>query len=116
MEARLILLEIELQQERTQRLRAEHMLSEVEKECRVPFVVPALFQAFCRISELGHHEQSKASALYDQDTCLTRWQSDEFFLAHVHIQGHRPSSGSVFPNQPSKPFLRHFQITIFSGW
>lgn len=59
MEARLILLEIELQQERTQRLRAERMLSEVEKECRVPFVVPALFQAFCRISELGHHEQSK---------------------------------------------------------
>ncbi|KAG2151573.1 uncharacterized protein EDB93DRAFT_262854 [Suillus bovinus] len=56
MEARLILLEIELQQERTQRLRAERMLSEVERECRVPFVVPALFQAFCRISELGHHE------------------------------------------------------------
>ncbi|KAG1786922.1 uncharacterized protein HD556DRAFT_1005165 [Suillus plorans] len=72
MEARLILLEIELQQERTQRLRAERMLSEVERECRVPFVVPALFQAFCRISDLGHHEYSKASALYDQDTCLTR--------------------------------------------
>ncbi|KAG1758788.1 hypothetical protein EDD22DRAFT_783447, partial [Suillus occidentalis] len=42
-----------LQQERTQRLRAERMLSEVERECKVPFVVPALFQAFCRISELG---------------------------------------------------------------
>ncbi|KAG1745622.1 hypothetical protein EDB19DRAFT_454046 [Suillus lakei] len=56
MEARLILLEIELQQERIQRLRAERMLSEVERECRVPFVVPALFQAFCRISELGHQE------------------------------------------------------------
>ncbi|KAG1856331.1 hypothetical protein DFJ58DRAFT_727163 [Suillus subalutaceus] len=65
MEARLILLEIELQQERTQRLHAERMLSEVERECRVPFVVPALFQAFSRISELGHHEQTKASALYD---------------------------------------------------
>lgn len=56
MEARLILLEIELQQERTQRLHAERMLSEVERECRVPFVVPALFQAFSRISELGYHE------------------------------------------------------------
>ncbi|KAG2346454.1 hypothetical protein BDR05DRAFT_959354 [Suillus weaverae] len=56
LEARLIRLETELQQERTQRLRAERMLGEVEKECRVPFVVPALFQAFCRISELGHHE------------------------------------------------------------
>ncbi|KAG1813673.1 uncharacterized protein BJ212DRAFT_404665 [Suillus subaureus] len=56
MEARLILLEIELQQERTQRLHAERLLSEVERECKIPFVVPALFQAFCRISELGHHE------------------------------------------------------------
>ncbi|KAG2125686.1 hypothetical protein DEU56DRAFT_759191 [Suillus clintonianus] len=56
MEAQLILIEIELQQERIQRLRAERMLSEVERECRAPFVVPALFQAFCRISELGHNE------------------------------------------------------------
>lgn len=59
LEARLILLEIELQQEKIQRLRAERMLSEVERECRVPFIVPALFQAFCRMSELGHHEYSK---------------------------------------------------------
>ncbi|KAG1723189.1 uncharacterized protein EDB91DRAFT_1063543 [Suillus paluster] len=47
-----MLVEAELQQERMQRLRAEHMLSNVERECRVPFVVPALFQAFRRISEL----------------------------------------------------------------
>ncbi|KAG0702632.1 hypothetical protein DFH29DRAFT_491367 [Suillus ampliporus] len=56
LEAQLMLVEVELQQERIQRLRAERMLSEVERECRVPFVVPALFQAFRRISELGRNE------------------------------------------------------------
>jgi len=48
-----MLAEIELQQGRIQRLRAENVLSEMERECRTPFVVPALFQAFRRILELG---------------------------------------------------------------
>ncbi|KAG1853298.1 hypothetical protein C8R48DRAFT_723527 [Suillus tomentosus] len=78
MEARLILLEIELQQERTQRLRAERMLSEVERECRVPFVVPALFQAFCRMSELGHHEYSKGDRPSSGPTVLNQ-------LCHLQI-------------------------------
>ncbi|KAF9235485.1 hypothetical protein BU15DRAFT_64838 [Melanogaster broomeanus] len=46
-------LEAELRHERTLRLRAERALHEVEKECRAPFVVPALLQAFMNISELS---------------------------------------------------------------
>jgi hypothetical protein len=53
LQAQLMLVEIELQQERIQRLRAEHILGEVEKECKTPFVVPALFQAFRRILDIG---------------------------------------------------------------
>ena len=49
-----MLVEIELQQEKIQRLRAEHTLAEVERECRSPFVVPALFQAFRRVLDIGH--------------------------------------------------------------
>jgi hypothetical protein len=48
-------LEAELKAERARRARAERAeraLSDVERECRAPFVVPALFQAFLSISEL----------------------------------------------------------------
>lgn len=48
-----MLAEIESQQEKIQRLRAEHTLGEMEKECRSPFVVPALFQAFRKILDIG---------------------------------------------------------------
>ncbi|KAF9223112.1 hypothetical protein BS17DRAFT_706581, partial [Gyrodon lividus] len=46
-------LKAELQQERTNRIRAESALHDVERECRAPFVVPALLQAFLSISELS---------------------------------------------------------------
>ncbi|KIK98633.1 hypothetical protein PAXRUDRAFT_31060 [Paxillus rubicundulus Ve08.2h10] len=46
-------LKAELRQERTDRLRAERALRDVERECREPFVVPALFQAFMNIAELS---------------------------------------------------------------
>lgn len=47
-------LEAELKTERARRVRAERALSDVERECRAPFVVPALFQAFVSISELSN--------------------------------------------------------------
>ncbi|KAF8838178.1 hypothetical protein BDN67DRAFT_1013282 [Paxillus ammoniavirescens] len=46
-------LKAELRQERIHRIRAERALHDVERECREPFVVPALFQAFMNISELS---------------------------------------------------------------
>ncbi|OAX39328.1 hypothetical protein K503DRAFT_716704 [Rhizopogon vinicolor AM-OR11-026] len=52
LEDRLAQVESELLQERYKRLRAERGLNAVEKECRVPFVVPALLQAFLKISEM----------------------------------------------------------------
>ncbi|EGN91695.1 hypothetical protein SERLA73DRAFT_148287 [Serpula lacrymans var. lacrymans S7.3] len=42
----------ETHQERRRRIYAEHALKEVERECRAPFVVPALLEAFLSISEL----------------------------------------------------------------
>lgn len=47
-------LEDELKAERARRMRAERALNDVERECRTPFVVPALFQAFMSISELSN--------------------------------------------------------------
>ncbi|KAH0828726.1 hypothetical protein J3R83DRAFT_3137 [Lanmaoa asiatica] len=51
--AELSRLEAELKTEKTKRARAERALDDVERECRAPFVVPALFQAFVNISELS---------------------------------------------------------------
>ncbi|KAH7926593.1 hypothetical protein BV22DRAFT_343645 [Leucogyrophana mollusca] len=42
----------DVQRERKRRLRAEQLLREVERECRAPFVVPVLLQAFLSITEL----------------------------------------------------------------
>lgn len=50
----LLRLEAELRTERMRRVRAERALSDVERECRAPFVVPALYQAFMKISELSN--------------------------------------------------------------
>lgn len=50
----LLRLQAELRAERTRRMRAERALGDVERECRTPFVVPALFQAFMSISELSN--------------------------------------------------------------
>ncbi|KAI6008611.1 hypothetical protein EDC04DRAFT_877248 [Pisolithus marmoratus] len=52
-EMRLAAKETELREERERRTRAEKALEEVERECRAPFVVPALFRAFMTISELS---------------------------------------------------------------
>ncbi|KAI6150462.1 hypothetical protein BKA82DRAFT_4115974 [Pisolithus tinctorius] len=52
-ERQLAEMEAELQEERDKRVRAEKALEEVERECRSPSVVPALFRAFMTISELS---------------------------------------------------------------
>lgn len=52
LESRLAQMEAELREERERRIRAERALEDVERECRSPFIVPALFRAFMTISEL----------------------------------------------------------------
>lgn len=42
----------ELETERTKRLDMEAILKDVERECKTPFVVPALLEAFIQISEV----------------------------------------------------------------
>ena len=45
-------LEKELDQERMKRIEAENILNDVERECRTPFVVPAMMDAFKTISRV----------------------------------------------------------------
>lgn len=45
-------LEVELASERRKRQEAENVLTDVERECRAPFVVPAILDAFCMISKI----------------------------------------------------------------
>ncbi|KAI6112300.1 hypothetical protein EDD16DRAFT_1604251 [Pisolithus croceorrhizus] len=52
-ETRLTEMEAELREERDRRIRAERALEQVERECKSPFVVPALFRAFMTISEFS---------------------------------------------------------------
>ena len=52
LEERLAEVEDQLQLEIHKRLLAERKLKEVEKECKAPFVVPALLQALLNISEI----------------------------------------------------------------
>lgn len=42
----------DLDMEKEKRAAAERALNSAEKECREPFVVPALFEAFLKISKL----------------------------------------------------------------
>jgi hypothetical protein len=49
---RLQVAELSLQTERKGRLKAEQALRDIERECKEPFVVPALLKAFVDISEL----------------------------------------------------------------
>jgi len=49
---RLQMVERELREERMQRIRAEDALKDIQRECREPFVVPALFEAFLLISNV----------------------------------------------------------------
>ncbi|KAF5373910.1 hypothetical protein D9758_000863 [Tetrapyrgos nigripes] len=46
-------LEKELCRERIKRIEAESLLEDVEKECREPFVVPALMEAFLMVRDVG---------------------------------------------------------------
>lgn len=45
-------LELEIETERKQRIEYETLLTDIRQECRVPFIVPALFDAFIDISKL----------------------------------------------------------------
>ncbi|KAK0234989.1 hypothetical protein EDD85DRAFT_63135 [Armillaria nabsnona] len=45
-------LELEIETERKQRIEYETLLTDIRRECRVPFIVPALFDAFINISKL----------------------------------------------------------------
>ncbi|KAK0495771.1 hypothetical protein EDD18DRAFT_1392898 [Armillaria luteobubalina] len=44
--------EIEIETERKRRIECEMVLTDIRRECRVPFIVPALFDAFVDISKL----------------------------------------------------------------
>lgn len=50
--ARLEMVESELRAERKRREEAEAALNDIERECREPFIVPALFEAFVSISRI----------------------------------------------------------------
>ncbi|THU84616.1 hypothetical protein K435DRAFT_620326, partial [Dendrothele bispora CBS 962.96] len=43
-----------LDEERRKRQAAEALLRDVQRECREPFLVPALFEAFLLVSELSN--------------------------------------------------------------
>jgi hypothetical protein len=52
MRERLLRLENEVEIERRKRAAAEAILEDVQRECREPFVVPALLESFITISKL----------------------------------------------------------------
>ena len=52
MEISLKIIDVELRIEREKRTIAERRLEEVERECRNPFIVPAVFKAFVEVSRL----------------------------------------------------------------
>jgi len=52
MKTRLQIVEYELKEERERRAVAEETLKDIERECREPFVVPALLDAFITISKI----------------------------------------------------------------
>jgi hypothetical protein len=52
MTSRVNILQDMLEKERKERLEAEAALKDVERECREPFVVPALLESFIAISRL----------------------------------------------------------------
>jgi hypothetical protein len=44
--------ETELKKERRARVAAEHALAEIQRECKEPFIVPGLLDAFVEITKL----------------------------------------------------------------
>jgi hypothetical protein len=53
MELQLQAVQLKLALEQERRAAAEQSLKDVERECREPFVVPALLEAFLKISQLS---------------------------------------------------------------
>ncbi|KAF5364574.1 hypothetical protein D9758_005520 [Tetrapyrgos nigripes] len=60
MKTRLQLAEKKFEAEKTRRMKLENTLKEIEKECREPFIVPALLDAFMMISELSNGVNAQA--------------------------------------------------------
>jgi hypothetical protein len=56
---RLQMVEQELKQERRRRVEAEVTLKDIERECREPFIVPALLDAFVTISKITSQAMDK---------------------------------------------------------
>ena len=52
-ELRMQAVQLKLDLEQDRRAAVERSLRDVERECREPFVVPALLKAFIKISQLG---------------------------------------------------------------
>ena len=52
-ELQLRAVQLKLEVEQNKRAIAEQSLKDVERECKEPFVVPALLKAFIKISQLG---------------------------------------------------------------
>jgi hypothetical protein len=52
MKGRIHILQSLLEKERKKRFEAEAALKDVERECREPFIVPALLESFIAISRL----------------------------------------------------------------
>jgi hypothetical protein len=53
MELQLQAVQLKLELEKERRASAEDSLKDIERECRKPFVVPALLKAFIKISQLS---------------------------------------------------------------
>jgi len=53
MELRLQTMQLKLDLEQERRAAAEQSLKDIERECREPFVVPALLKAFITISQIS---------------------------------------------------------------
>ena len=52
MEGRIRKLEQDLDAERKMRLEAEDVVSDIRRECKAPFIVPGLLDAFIKLSRL----------------------------------------------------------------
>jgi hypothetical protein len=52
-------LKVLLEEEKQKRRAAERLLEEVKRECKEPFVVPALLEAFSLLSQTSHKIRSE---------------------------------------------------------
>lgn len=63
MEIRLHGMQLQLDMEQERRATAERHLREVEQECREPFVVPSLLEAFIKMSQLTSAAMDRAGSV-----------------------------------------------------